>query len=477
MLPVLQLLFPLPLLKSPAVTWGPIEGVGGRIEGIVRRQQVPFHHHACLYICHFYCPQLIPRNLTTSNTPPIHSFISPKRRNEAGEVSCGKPEDKRNDLLLRDHHNGPRRHRPPPAAYHQQSGIDMNLPPSALLRDGGSEALWALGSSLGNHFANTTRRGQEIADVVEQSLRSSSPMRSLVSQVGTEWVTSNRSRRNESKEEGDPVVEAAAAVLVDDLKTVSTRDATAVWVTTEVAAVRTKLDAFLFACLRCTGSGLEEMGELLARCLSEVEEEELGRGKLVYASGSWEAILRAWLRLELLRATDTSIDSQQERQNRFQVLCAMVVKGELVATCHGTLVLVEEVHGEEGNVRILLGIPYSTLTNFLSTNYADIQNLRKVLCRVQNCLDRLAALASTDRTVSVICLPLDLPLPQSLPICLFSSDSSYDRQLAAASEFAAKQIASEVSTAGAAATATATIVGMTSTIEVRGAGLEQGKSH
>jgi hypothetical protein len=181
-------------------------------------------------------------------------------------------------------------------------------------------------------------------------------MRTFVSRVatGTEWITSNRSRSDESKEEGDPVVEAAAAVLVDDLKTVSTQDATAGWVTNEVAAVRTRLDAFLFACLRSTDSDLEAVGELLARCVCEVEEEELGRGKLVYASGSWEAILRAWLRLELLRATDTSIDNQQERENRFHVLRAMVVKEELAATCHGRFVLIENVYGEEGNVRILI---------------------------------------------------------------------------------------------------------------------------
>lgn len=217
----------------------------------------------------------------------------------------------------------------------------MSLQSPALLREGGGEALRALGSSLGNHFANTTRRGQEIADVVEQSLRSSSPMRALVSQVaaGAEWVASNSSRKDKEKEEeGDAVVEAAAAALLDSVRAMSTRAAAAAgWVTTEMPAVGARLDAFLFACLRSTGSDLERTGELLARCVCEMEEEELGRERLVYASGSWEAILRAWLRLESLRATDTSLSSQEERDGVFQVLCAMAEKEEEAGTCQGRL--------------------------------------------------------------------------------------------------------------------------------------------
>jgi hypothetical protein len=216
----------------------------------------------------------------------------------------------------------------------------MSLQPPALLREGGGEALRALGSSLGNHFANTTRRGQEIADVVEQSLRSSSPMRALVSQVaaGAEWVASSRGRDNKKEEEGDAVVEAAAVALLDSVRAASRQAAAAGWITTEVAGIGARLDAFLFACLRSTGGDLEEVGELLARGVCEMDEEELGRDKLAYASGSWEAILRAWLRLELLRATHTSANSQEERDGRFQVLCAMVDKEELSGTCQGRFV-------------------------------------------------------------------------------------------------------------------------------------------
>jgi hypothetical protein len=75
-------------------------------------------------------------------------------------------------------------------------------------------------------------------------------------------------------------------------------------------------------------------------------------------------------------------------------------------------------------------------------------------------------------------LPLDVPLPQSLPICLFSPASTYDRQLAAPSDSAAETAAAGGGAATAAETSTtSTIVGLTTTIEVRGAGLEQGKSH
>lgn len=225
----------------------------------------------------------------------------------------------------------------------------MSLQPPALLREGGGEALRALGSSLGNHFANTTRRGQEIADVVEQSLRSSSPMRALVSQVaaGAEWVassaTSNGTRKEEHKTEGDAVVEKAAAALVEAVRA-STGNQEAGWVTTEVAAVGVRLDAFLFACLRsnCPGGGgveQEEMGELLARCVGEVEEEDLGRDRLVYASSSWEATLRAWLRLELLRATDNPA-GQEERDARFQMLCAHVENEHDGEMCRGRFVCV-----------------------------------------------------------------------------------------------------------------------------------------
>lgn len=229
----------------------------------------------------------------------------------------------------------------------------MSLQPPALLREGGGEALRALGSSLGNHFANTTRRGQEIADVVEQSLRSSSPMRALVSQVaaGAEWVASSSSRKDEKKGEegGDAVVEAAAAALVESVRALSTQAAATGWITTEMPAVGARLDAFLFACLRSTGSSdLGEVGELLARCVCEMEEEELGRDRLVYAAGSWEAILRAWLRLELLRATDTSINGQEEREGRFQALYAMAEKEEQAATCQGRFVT-----GREGEVLFL----------------------------------------------------------------------------------------------------------------------------
>ena len=221
----------------------------------------------------------------------------------------------------------------------------MSLQSPALLREGGGEALRALGSSLGNHFANTTRRGQEIADVVEQSLRSSSPMRALVSQVaaGAEWVASSRGRDEKKEEVGDAGVEAAAAALLDEVRAASSKAAAAAgWVTAETPAVEARLDAFLFACLRSTGDDLERVGELLARCVSEVEEEELGRDRLVYASGSWEAILGAWLRLELLRATDTSSNSREEREDRFQVLCAMAEKEEKAGTCQGRFVLVGE---------------------------------------------------------------------------------------------------------------------------------------
>lgn len=86
---------------------------------------------------------------------------------------------------------------------------------------------------------------------------------------------------------------------------------------------------------------------------------------------------------------------------------------------------------------------------------------RRVLRSIQDCLDKLAGLAST----STFCLPLDLPLHQSLPICLFSSATTQDGQLATAG----------TSAGAAVATTTAAAVGST-TVEVCGAGLEQGKN-
>jgi len=64
-------------------------------------------------------------------------------------------------------------------------------------------------------------------------------------------------------------------------------------------------------------------------------------------------------------------------------------------------------------------------------------------------------------------LPLDLPLHQSLPICLSSSASTQEGQIAAASGSAAVVVA-------AVAAAPAAVVAFV-TIEVRGAGLEHGK--
>jgi len=339
----------------------------------------------------------------------------------------------------------------------------MSLQPPALLREGGGEALRALGSSLGNHFANTTRRGQEIADVVEQSLRSSSPMKALVSQVaaGAEWVASSRGRDEKKEEVEDAGVEAAAAALLDEVKATSTQAAAAGWVTTEMPAVDARLDAFLFACLRSTGGDLDRVGELLARCVCEMEEEELGRDRLVYASGSWQATLRAWLRLELLRATDTSIHSQEEREGRFEALGAIVDKEDLTGTGPGRLVWLRRALGGRRIVFLFTFIfPDSHQYSHPYKHYIDLQP-RRILRHIPKSLDKLASLAST----SIFCLPLDLPLHQSLPICLSSSATTQEGQIAAAASGSAAVVV---------AAAPAAVVAFV-TIAVRGAGLEHGK--